>query len=121
MANVLYSSNIVATTGKLRGTVYQGNKTTNIARVKTSPKNPESESQQRTRQSIQLASRSWRLLSDGDRSSWFGCLTVSLTGFNLFMSVNVPLLISGAALQTTFSCPVSTAIFERPYFASQFE
>lgn len=109
MAKVNFSG--VATVdmrNKLNGSVYSKNRAGSYVRTKVTPVNPQTVAQQNVRNRLATMSQAWRALAESERQSWIDAAvnfpytdifgnSKTLSGFQLFVKLNVNLAITGTA------------------------
>jgi len=102
MPKVKYSGLITALWGKLGGSVFMRNKSGYVMKQKTTPINPQSNTQMQRRQVVSLHSRTWAELTGTQRTEWnslalllgrtdyFGD-SYYMSGFNVYNLCNINL------------------------------
>ena len=119
MGLIKYSGLLTGIWGKLNGSVFTRNKSGDIIKNKTTPRNPQSSDQCDNRSSLSYLSRKWRLLDEDQRRDW-NALALTITnynyfgdaynpsGFNLFCRLNQNLFLIGQPY--IYDCPSTPAI-----------
>lgn len=100
---VQYGAIIVDGRGKLGGHVGQRNTYGNFLRTKVTPVNKQSYSQQNHRSRVAELTRNWSVLTNSERNAWYDFAinnpvtdvfgnTMTLSGFNMYVKVNLNLI-----------------------------
>jgi hypothetical protein len=109
---VKFGSIIVAGRGTLGGHVYSENHYGPFARTKVTPANPQTGDQQAVRNRFETIQFAWRNLTNAERALWelatpdyprtdFSGTVYFLTGYNLFISLNIPYYRQNGSIMTT--------------------
>lgn len=113
-----FGSFIVDGRGKVNGHVISKNRAGSYIRVKVTPVNPRTASQQNVRARLSTLSIGWRGITAAQRASWLGAVKnfthtnifgdlKTPSGFNLYQRLNNNLAIAGVAALTTAPNPVA--------------
>lgn len=115
MAKVLFTAVVADMRNKLAGTVFSKNRYGAYTRTKVTPVNPQTSTQQQTRQNFGNTSAAWRGLTQAQRNAWiaqaafnpiidiYGASKI-LSGQAFYTQVNRNLFVAG---QTAISAPAS--------------
>lgn len=119
MARVLFSGVAgVDMRGKLNGSVFSKNKGGAYVRVKVTPVNPQTTSQQNARNRLSTNSQAWRGLTESQRQGWIDAAvnfpytdiygnSKQLSGFQLYVKLNTNLALIGEPAIDDAPAPVA--------------
>lgn len=120
MSNIQYTDPLDPRHKKRRGSVYQSGVQLFMQHRRVNPRDEKTALQQFNRNIVEYVSRMWKDLTAPEKATWTPCPGETLTGYYLYMSVNIIDMEAGAAFQRIHVCP-HVKLFEQPYFVNEFE
>lgn len=120
MSNIQYNLPGDEKHRKRNGSVYQSGSKLTLQHRRVNPLQKRTAPQQNIRSVVLYVSRMWKDLTPTEQGTWTPCPGESLTGYQLYMSINLTGMEAGNPLERSHICP-HTKLFEQPYFVNEFE
>lgn len=112
---IIFGAIVTEGHGKVGGQIIQSSYGGYQLRNIVQPVNPQVYLTQFSRAYLRRVSSEWRDITDMQRATWISAATPPMSGFELFMTTNIPLFRNQSIFLTNYASPVTPIVVSAPF------